>query len=142
MDSLKRIYKGVIEEKARFLRFCLVGLSGVGVNLGFLWLLTEHLGLFYLISAVFSIEISIVYNFILNEFWTFRDRVSHSSDKIMLKRMIKFNLICGVGAAINVLVLAALTELIGLYYLVSALFGIGVATLWNYGMNIKWTWNR
>jgi len=129
-------------EPKRFLKFCIVGLSGVAVNLGLLWLLTEHLGLFYLISAAFSIEVSIIYNFILNEFWTFRDRVGHSSDKILLKRMVKFNMICAAGAAINILVLASLTELLGLYYLISALFGIGTATLWNYGMNIMWTWRR
>jgi len=49
-------------------------------------------------------------------------------------------MICVAGAAINILVLAGLTELLGLYYLISALFGIGTATLWNYGMNIMWTW--
>jgi len=140
LKRLKTLWRSL--EPKRFLKFCIVGLSGVGVNLGLLWLLTEHLGLFYLISAAFSIEVSIIYNFILNEFWTFRDRVGHSSDKILLKRMVKFNMICAAGAAINILVLAGLTELLGLYYLISALFGIGIATLWNYGMNIMWTWRR
>jgi dolichol-phosphate mannosyltransferase len=129
-------------EPKRFLKFCIVGLSGVGVNIGLLWLLTEFFGLFYLVSAVFSVEASIISNFILNELWTFRDRVTRRSARALLKRMVKFNLTCAVGAAINILVLAALTELLGLYYIVSALFGIGAATLWNYGMSITWTWSR
>ena len=129
-------------EPKRFLKFCIVGLSGVGVNIGLLWLLTEFFGIFYLVSAVFSIEASILSNFTLNELWTFRDRASHSSTKALLKRMVKFNVTCVVGAAINILVLAALTELLGLYYITSALFGIGAATLWNYGMSITWTWGR
>jgi len=116
-----------------------VGLSGVGVNLGLLWLLTERLGLFYLLSAVFSIEVSILSNFVLNEFWTFRDR-RNPGCRGLWKRMLKFNLSCAAGAAINILVLGGLTELLGVYYLLSAFFGIGAATLWNYGLSLLWTW--
>lgn len=140
MERLKTLWRPL--EPKRFLKFCIVGLSGVGVNLGLLWLLTEHFGIFYLISAVFSIEASILSNFTLNEFWTFRDKVYHSSAKALLKRMIKFNMTCVVGAAINIVVLAALTELLGLCYIASALFGIGAAMLWNYGASITWTWGR
>ena len=125
-------------EASRFLKFCLVGASGVVVNLGLLWILTEVAGLFYLVSAAFSIEISILSNFALNELWTFRDRAR--STKGILKRVVKFNLICVGGLVINLVVLAALTELLGVYYMISALFGIAAATLWNYTMSAMWTW--
>jgi len=125
-------------EASRFLKFCLVGASGVVVNLGLLWILTEVAGLFYLVSAAFSIEISILSNFALNELWTFRDRVG--STKGILKRAAKFNLICVGGLVINLVILAALTELLGVYYMISALFGIAAATLWNYVISAMWAW--
>jgi len=125
-------------EASRFLKFCLVGASGVVVNLGLLWVLTEAVGLFYLVSAAFSIETSILSNFALNELWTFKDRAR--STKGILKRAAKFNLICVGGLGINLVVLAALTELLGTHYMISALFGIAAATLWNYVMSAMWTW--
>jgi dolichol-phosphate mannosyltransferase len=125
-------------EIKRFIRFCLVGSSGIFVNIGLLWFITEFIGLFYLISAIFSIEIAIVSNFILNEYWTFKDRRNLSSSK--LARALKFNLVSIVGLGINIIILWSLTEIIGMYYLISNLFGIFGAALWNYGINVSYTW--
>ena len=127
-------------EARRFLKFCLVGASGVVVNLGLLWVLTEIAGLFYLVSAAFSIEASILSNFTLNELWTFRDRVA--SGRGILGRMARFNLICVAGIVINLAILVALTELLGVYYMISALFGVAAATLWNYVLSAMWTWRH
>ena len=49
-------------------------------------------------------------------------------------------MICVTGLVINLAILAALTELFGVYYIISALFGIAAATLWNYVMSAMWTW--
>mgnify|MGYP000731125056 CR=1 FL=1 len=126
-------------ELLRFVKFCLVGASGVLVNMGLLWLLTEFVGLFYLLSAAISIETSIITNFILNDRFTFPDRRSAGA-KHFLKRLVKFNLISLAGLGINLGVLWLLTAVFGVYYLLSNLCGIAVATLWNYLANIGWTW--
>ncbi len=141
VDYLKHIYslmkrKG---ELIRFLKFCAVGLSGVFVNMGLLWLLTEVTGLFYLLSAAISIETSIISNFILNDYFTFRDRRSPQV-KSILSRLLKFNLVSLAGLGFNMGVLWLLTEVFGIYYLLSNLCGIAVATLWNYLANTWWTW--
>jgi len=57
-----------------------------------------------------------------------------------LKRFIRFNLICSLGGVLNVLLLWILTDIAGIYYLISNLVGIGVSTLWNYGLNSNLTW--
>jgi dolichol-phosphate mannosyltransferase len=122
----------------RFFKFCLVGGSGILVNMGLLWILTEYLGLFYVLSAAVSIETSILTNFTLNDLWTFRDRRHLGSN--IAKRALKYNLTCGVGVALNLGILTLLTEVFGVYYLISNLFGIAAATLWNYGGSTKWAW--
>ncbi len=141
VDYLKHVYslmkrKG---ELRRFLKFCLVGLSGIVVNMGLLWLLTEFGGLFYLLSAAISIETAIISNFILNNYFTFSDR-RPSGIKSFFNYLLKFNLVSLVGMGINMGVLWLLTEVFGMYYLLSNLCGIAVATLWNYLVNTLWTW--
>jgi dolichol-phosphate mannosyltransferase len=125
-------------EPKRFMKFCIVGISGVGVNIGLYLLLTRGLVIFYLLSSAVAIEVSILSNFTLNNFWTFRDRTSQT----FLQRIIRYNSISIAGAVINVTVLAVLHGSFGFSDVVSQLIGIGVATLWNYGMNITWTWRR
>ncbi|MGB0646037.1 MAG: GtrA family protein, partial [Bradymonadia bacterium] len=84
----------------RFLQFCSVGASGVFVNLGILAAL-DGFGLHRLIASAIAIECSILSNFAANEFWTFRDRAGRSE---RLSRMVQFQLVSLVGAAIQFLV--------------------------------------
>jgi dolichol-phosphate mannosyltransferase len=123
----------------RFIKFCVVGLSGVLVNEGLLWLFTEGVGLFYIISAAISIETSILTNFSLNEIWTFRDRRSPGI-KSVLGRGLKFNLVSVGGLGINMGILWTFTHFLGMSYLISNLIGIAGATVWNFAINTLWTW--
>ncbi|MEM3386440.1 MAG: MFS transporter [Nitrososphaerales archaeon] len=119
----------------RFIKFNIVGLTGVFVNQGLLILLTT-LGLYYLYSAIIAVETSIISNFLLNDLWTFKDRRSGH----ILKRLVKFNVLMLVGLVINLFVLYTLTDLVSLHYGISNLFGIGVASIARYLMSIKWAW--
>lgn len=56
----------------KFGQFFFVSLIALGVNLSFLYLFTEVFGIYYLVSQVFAIIISLVINFIGNKLWTFR----------------------------------------------------------------------
>jgi len=126
----------------RFVRFCTVGFSGIFVNEGALQLFTEVGGLYYVHSSCLAVELAIMSNFILNEIWTFRDQSQQQSGTIhRLIRFLKFNLICAMGALLNVTTLWALTEWAGLHYLLSNLMGIALSTLWNYGLNSNITWD-
>ena len=122
----------------RFLKFCMVGGSGILVNEGLLWLFTDGIGFFYLYSAIIGIEASIASNFILNNVWTFRDRRKASGG--IFARFIRYNLACLIGVGLNVSILWLMTEIIGMHYLISNLFGIAVAVIWNYTASLKWIW--
>jgi len=115
-----------------------VGLSGVLVNEGLLWVLTGVFELPYQISAIFAIEVSILSNFTFNELWTFKGRARGH----FIKRMLKFNLTCAIGSTINYVALIALTRFANLYYLLSNLIGIAFGTLWNFFMSTTWVWKR
>lgn len=126
-------------ESGRFLKFCLVGLTGVGVNEGLFALLTNLWGEQYVYHAgVIAIETSIITNFILNDIWTFRDRRKMAGRTLV--RMLKYNLTCVVGVGVNLGVFALFYEVFEINHLVSYLIGIVAAVLWNYGGSTMWAW--
>lgn len=125
-------------ELHRFLKFCAVGAVGAGANLVVLYTLTEA-GLFYLLSGLIGIEAAILSNFVLNRSWTFKDRGTTGLRSIFTA-LYRDHAVRSVGIVLNLVILWLLTSVFGLYYLLSQVIGIGVATLWNYGGNQWWTW--
>lgn len=123
-------------EFSRLWKFMIVGLSGVVVNMGFLYYLTEELGIFYLISSAIAIEVSIISNFCLNDAWTFDDVDNRHS---WMNRAIRFQLVSVSGLLINITTLFALTSF-GVYYLLANLIGILLAFSWNFLVNRRLTW--
>lgn len=121
------------------LKFAAVGISGIAVNMGFLWVFTEFAGLNYKISSPFAVELSIIWNFFLNNYWTFIGTKNKSG---FFKRIGKFHLTAMLGFAINYFILVLLTEKFAVHYLISNLIGIFIAFFWNYFINVKWTWRE
>ena len=125
----------------RFLRFGLVGGSGVLVNNAVLIALVEGLRVPTVPAAIVATECAIVSNFLLNDRWTFRD-VSRSHPRSWLRRFASYNLLTLGGLVLSVGTLALLHGVFGLHYLVANGAGIAAGTLWNYGSNYKLTWAR
>ena len=134
-----RLLRDLGEDK-RFLKFCAVGLSGIFVNELFLWLFTEFVGLFYLLSAVFATEISILSNFYFNEVWTFRKQAKDLSFKGILRRIFMFNWTRAAGILLTLFILFVLSSLLGIHYLISNLIAIMAGTAWNYFTSIHLVW--
>jgi dolichol-phosphate mannosyltransferase len=141
IDYLKHIYSLMRRtgELLRFVKFCVVGASGVGVNLGILTALTEVAGLHPRYSSAVAIEVSIITNFLFNNYWTFRDRSSAKTEST-IKRLGKFNLVSLAGAGINWGIFNLFYEVVDLHYIAAQFIGIAVATLWNYTFSTWWTW--
>lgn len=118
----------------QFVKFCLVGGSGVLVNTALLYFLHEWLNIRLLFASPIAVEAAVINNFFWNSQWTFR---SASAD---LRRLAKFNLVSLGGLAITTGGLYYLTEAHKLHYLIANLIAIGVATIWNFGINFVWTW--
>ncbi|WP_048149743.1 glycosyltransferase [Methanolacinia paynteri] len=129
------------KEWKKIFKFGLVGASGIVVNTGILYAVTEYFGIYYMISSVFAIEASIATNFILNDTWTF-DGANKSHMGSRWKRFVSFQLISVCGVGINLLVLFALTEFAGIYYLFSNIVGIFIAFAWNFLVNRHITWKN
>jgi dolichol-phosphate mannosyltransferase len=127
------------QHASRFLRFCLVGGSGVVVNMGVLALLVSVGGWSPLLAAPVATEMAILNNFALNDRWTFGDRRGTNR---WYGRLLRYNGITTGGLVISVATLAVLPRLLGLHYLVANLIAIGAGVVWNYSMNAWLTWMR
>lgn len=123
----------VSPEVLRFVRFGLVGGSGVGVNSLTLFLLHDELGLGLTRSMVVAITLAILNNFMWNNFWTFK------RNGIQSRRLFQFIVISLIGMVVNVIV-ANLLVAQGVHYAVANLAGIAFATAWNFYANARWTW--
>jgi dolichol-phosphate mannosyltransferase len=124
-------------------RFGIVGLSGVFVDMAFLYLLSDPstLGLPLTRSKIIASELAIINNFLWNDFWTFGDISSHQPGlRKRLERLLKFNIICLAGLILNVLLLNFLFNVFGINRYLANLIAIAAVTLWNFWLNLKLSW--
>lgn len=126
----------------RFVKFSTVGLSGIIVNSGFLYLLTEYAKLDYKHSAIFAIELSIINNFLWNSQWTWADKKTACQLSLM-KRFIKFHISAFFTAfVINYGVLIFLTEYLSIHYQISNLAGIALGSSINFLFSHFWVFKH
>ena len=59
--------------KRKFLQFLTISVISLGFNLIILFILTEFFGVYYLISQVFAIVLSLGINYMGNKIWTFKN---------------------------------------------------------------------
>ena len=117
-------------------KYYAVGASGVLVNLGLLFYLTEYVRLWYFLSYALAISASITSNFILNKFWTFRDSLNSQRTIVMYVKFVSVSLL---GMAIQLGTVYLLVESLSVYYMLAALVSISIAGVINFIINRRWT---
>ncbi len=132
-----------VGEFGRFIRFALVGLSGVFVDMTILYLLSDPTTLAFPLtrSKILAAELAIINNFLWNDVWTFGDIAKKQpSKKQKFKRLIKFNLVCLAGLIMNVLLLNICFNLFNINRYLANTIAIAIVTIWNYWINLKLSW--
>lgn len=141
-DILEFMYNACwirFENSKAFIKFCVVGFSGVFVNLGLFSLLIYY-GLNKYIASPIAIEGSILSNFVLNNAWTFPGR--NVRDRFHVKGL-KFNFVSIVALGISYMVFVVLSVLfpkVAPQY--HQAVGIIPATFVNYFFNTYWTFRH
>lgn len=132
--------------RPRFIKFGIVGASGVVVNLSVLYLGQEFLfrsiaqqTLRLNLSLALAILIATISNFIWNRRWTWHDRQSLRTAHTLVQ-FGQYALACWLGTAIQI----ALTNLFALFlhYLLANLIAVVIASLFNFVANDLWTFGR
>ena len=122
-----------------FVRFCVVGISGVVVNLGTLTVLVRYFHISPLLGGAIAIETSIASNFLLNHVYTFRNDTGSSRQRL-IHRFSKFNATSLTGAAISFAVFSVLYKFIGLQYIIADALAIIPSVCFNYWASSTFVW--
>jgi dolichol-phosphate mannosyltransferase len=144
LQYLEHLVRLRLSVSSRFLRFAVVGGSGVLVDMALLYALSDpgmlHLGLTR--SKAMAAETAIITNFVLNDLWTFRDAARLSPGaRARVRRFLGFNAICLLGLALNLLILNALFNWAGMNRYLANLIAIAFVTGWNYWLNKTISWS-
>jgi dolichol-phosphate mannosyltransferase len=150
VEYIQHLLRLRLSRSAVFIRFCLVGLTGVVVDLGIFNLLRQVFELGLTRSAFISAEVAIVNNFLWNDLWTFGD-IARRQPGISqrLKRFFKFNLVCTIGIALQLIIINIIYNFFSLNDTVKSLIRIDIlakiiaivlVTLWNFWFNSKLSW--
>lgn len=125
----------------RFLRFGLVGFSGVFIDLAAFYLLRSQFNLGIARSTMLSAEVAVVSNFLWNDLWTFGDiSRGQPGNRQRFKRFLKFNLICLMGIILQALIVSLLHDAFNLSEYIAKPIAIVIVTFWNFWINLKLSW--
>ena len=118
----------------KFLKFGVVGASGVIVDFGFTYVFKEWFKIQKYVANAIGFTIAASSNYFLNRIWTF-----HSNNPQIAVEYGQFILVSLVGLAINTLVLWLLVSKAKFNFYFAKLFAIGVVTIWNFVINLNYT---
>ena len=120
----------------KFLKFGLVGFSGVFVDFGITYLTKEKLHVPKYLANAIGFTTAATTNYFLNRIWTFE-----STNPEIGWEYTQFLTISLIGLGINTLILWLLVSRFKMNFYVAKIFAIAVVTIWNFLANNYITFN-
>ncbi|MFK5855956.1 MAG: GtrA family protein [Bacteroidota bacterium] len=120
----------------KFIKFGIVGFSGLFIDFGITYLAKEKFKIPKYISNAIGFVLAATSNYYLNRVWTFQSK----NPEVMVE-FTEFFLISLVGLAVNTLLLWILVSKFKVNFYLAKVFAIGFVTLWNFLANAFITFN-
>jgi dolichol-phosphate mannosyltransferase len=124
---------------ARFLLYCLVGLTGIGVHLVTLFILSPVSAVSFGVAQTLATIAAITWNFVLNNLFTYRDQ--RLTGWRFLTGLIRFQVICVIGAISNVGIATWIYDYDSRWW-IAGLGGALVGTVWNFAVSAAFVWRQ
>ena len=118
----------------KFMKFGAVGATGVVVDFGFTWLSKEKARIQKYIANAIGFTFAATSNYFLNRWWTF-----HSNNPELAIEYSRFLFFSIVGLGLNTMVIWFLVNKRNHNFYLSKLFAIGIVTIWNFFVNLMFT---
>lgn len=116
---------------SKFIKFGVVGFSGLFVDFGLTYFTKEKLHIPKYVANAIGFMSAATSNYFLNRIWTFESR----NPEIMLEYS-QFILISIIGLVINTFILWLLVSRFKFNFYLAKVFAIGVVTIWNFFANL------
>jgi putative flippase GtrA len=120
-----------------FVRFCIVGFSGMCIDFGTTWLLKEKIKINKYLANSCGFILAASSNYLWNRLWTFGSHNRHIATEYF-----SFFAIAVIGLGINNFVIWLLTSKLKWNFYLSKIIATIVVTLWNFGMNFLFTFKK
>jgi putative flippase GtrA len=114
----------------KFLKFCIVGFSGMAIDFGSTWVFKESLKINKYIANSIGFIFATSWNFAFNRFWTFQSLYPQ-----VAMQYLTFLSISVVGLGLNNLVVFTLHGKLQLNFYLAKLAAVVIVTSWNFLMN-------
>ena len=121
----------------KFIKFGIVGFSGVLIDFGITFITKEKLKIQKYISNSLGFTSAATSNYFLNRIWTFRSEAPE-----ILIQYAKFIAISLIGLLINNLVIWIVHDKGKINFYLAKLFAIAVVIIWNFSMNYLYTFKQ
>lgn len=118
----------------QFIKFCLVGLTNLVVQLCFYFILTRFFHLYYIIAAVLAFIVAVTWSFYINKKWTFKQTDNDHKDQY-----VKFFIANSLIAVISISLLSLFVEKFGIHDLLSQFLASVICAIINFTINRFWT---
>lgn len=119
---------------SKFIKFGVVGFSGLFVDFGTTYLCKEKIKIQKYVANGIGFTIAATTNYFLNRWWTFQ-----SQNPEVVIEYSKFLGISLIGLGLNTLILWIIVSKFKKNFYISKLFAIAVVTIWNFVANLLYT---
>lgn len=119
---------------SKFIKFGIVGFSGIFVDFGVTYLLKEKLKIHKYLANSSGFIAATISNYLFNRYWTF-----DTGEEAQLYQFGKFFGIAMIGLLFNNLIIYLLNDKLKLNFYVAKVFAIVVVSLWNFFANYLYT---
>ena len=114
----------------KFLKFCVVGVTGTVVDFGLTWICKEKIKIPKFVANAIGFVVAATSNYFLNRWWTWG-----STNSQVGVEYTKFFAVSLIGLGLNTLILYILHEKMKVNFWVSKVFATGVVMIWNFLAN-------
>jgi putative flippase GtrA len=119
----------------QFIRFCIVGLSNTALSL-IVFVIAVSTGVPYLAASCGAFAVGALNGYTLNRVWTF------NAGSFRAQGLARYFLVQGLGLGLNVGLLAALVEGLGLGSIPAQAMVLPVISILTFALNRRWTFGR
>lgn len=119
---------------SQLFKYLVVGSLGTFLDIGFLYLFFDILGINLYLAVTLSFTIAFLNNFFLNKSWTFQSR-----SRNYRKLMTKFFIVSMIGLILSIGLMFVMVDLIGIWHILAKILTSGVVVVWNFLANKFWT---
>jgi putative flippase GtrA len=120
----------------QFAKYFIVGFSGLFLDMGSLYLLTELAHLRPVVGVMINGVFMLNYIFFLNKHWTFK------SSGVTHKQIVRFLILGGFNYAIAIGWMYLFNDKLGLNHFLARISNIAVAVAWNFFIYKYWVYKQ